>query len=186
MSDADFDLDPIKRRMEGAVASLKQEFQTLRTGRAASSMLEPITVDAYGSPTPINQLASVSVPEPRMLAVNVWDRSLVGAVEKAIRNSGLGVNPMTDGPIIRIVVPELNEERRRELTKVAGKYAEAARVAVRNVRRDGMDQLKKAKSSGMSEDEHDLWVEEVQSLTDAFVKRIDEALTVKEKEIMQV
>ncbi|WP_018631993.1 ribosome recycling factor [Neomegalonema perideroedes] len=186
MSDADFDLDPIKRRMEGAVASLKQEFQTLRTGRAASSMLEPITVDAYGSPTPINQLASISVPEPRMLAVNVWDRGLVGAVEKAIRNSGLGVNPMTDGPIIRIVVPELNEERRRELTKVAGKYAEAARVAVRNVRRDGMDQLKKAKAAGMSEDEHDLWGEEVQSLTDAFVKRIDESLTTKEKEIMQV
>ncbi|MDD2869866.1 ribosome recycling factor [Neomegalonema sp.] len=186
MSDADFDLDPIKRRMEGAIASLKQEFQTLRTGRAASSMLEPITVVAYGAPTPLTQLASVSVPEARMLAVNVWDRSLVGAVEKAIRNSGLGVNPMVDGPIIRIVVPELNEERRRELTKVAGKYAEAARVAVRNVRRDGMDQLKKAKSSGMSEDEHDLWGEEIQSLTDVYVKRVDEALTVKEKEIMQV
>lgn len=186
MSDAEFDLDPVKRRMEGAVASLKQEFQTLRTGRAASSMLEPITVDAYGSPTPLNQLGSVSVPEPRMLAINVWDRSLVGAVEKAIRNSGLGVNPMTDGPIIRIVVPELNEERRRELTKVAGKYAEAARVAVRNVRRDGMDQLKKAKASGMSEDEHDLWVEEVQGLTDAYVKRIDDSLATKEKEIMQV
>ena len=143
--DFELDTDDLKRRMDGAMANLKTEFASLRTGRASASMLEPVMVDAYGSQTPINQVGTVNVPEPRMVTINVWDKGLVGKVEKAIRESGLGINPQLNGTIIMLPIPELNEERRRELTKVAGQYAEHARVSVRNVRRDGMDQIKKAK-----------------------------------------
>jgi ribosome recycling factor len=149
-------------------------------------MLDPVMVDAYGAMTPINQVGTVNVPEPRMVTVNVWDKSLVGKVEKAIRESGLGINPQLNGTIIMLPIPELNEERRRELTKVAAQYAESARVAVRNVRRDGMDQIKKAKAQGMSEDDQKLWEAEVQELTDAHIAKVDQALEVKQAEIMQV
>jgi len=184
--DLDIDLDDLSRRMEGAMNALKQEFQTLRTGRASASMLEPIQVEAYGQMTPVNQVGTVNVPEPRMITLNIWDKSMVGPVEKAIRESGLGINPQTDGTIIRLPIPELNEERRKELTRVAAQYAENARVSVRNVRRDGMDQLKKAKSAGMSEDDNKLWADEVQQLTDTMIARVDEALESKQQEIMQV
>ncbi|RVV99532.1 ribosome recycling factor [Mesobaculum littorinae] len=182
----DPDIDDLKRRMDGAMSSLKQEFATLRTGRASATMVEPIHVDAYGQPTPINQVGTVNVPEPRMVTINVWDKSMIGKVEKAIRESGLGINPVVDGPIIRLPIPELNEERRRELSKVASQYAEHARVAIRNVRRDGMDQLKKAKANGMSEDDHKVWSAEVQEITDAAIANVDRALETKQEEIMQV
>lgn len=183
----ELDLDDILRRMNGAVSALKGEYAGLRTGRARASLLDPISIDAYGARMPINQLATVSVPDPRMISVQVWDRSQVGAVDKAIRNSDLGLNPMVDGQLLRIPIPELNEERRRELAKVAAKYAEQARVAVRNVRRDGMDLLKRLEKDGeISEDEHRLWSEEVQQITDAHIKSIDSALAQKEEEIMQV
>jgi len=186
MSDEDIDIDALKRRMDGALAALRGEFASLRTGRASASMLDPVMVEAYGSPTPINQLGTVTVPEPRMVLVNVWDKSLVNAVDKAIRNSGLGINPQMDGTILRLPIPELNEERRRELGKVAGQYAESARIAVRNVRRDGMDQLKKAKAAGMAEDDQKIWHDEIQELTDAAIGKIDAALDAKQQEIMQV
>ena len=172
--------------MDGAMASLRQEFASLRTGRASATMVEPVMVDAYGSLTPINQVGTVNVPEPRMVTINVWDRSLVGKVEKAIRDSGLGINPVVDGPIIRLPIPELNEERRRDLTRVAAQYAEHARVAIRNIRRDGMDQIKKAKSAGMSEDDQKLWETEVQELTDKHIAAVDKSLENKQEEIMQV
>ncbi|MFT4782969.1 MAG: ribosome recycling factor [Paracoccaceae bacterium] len=184
--DFDLDLDDIQRRMDGAMAALKSEFLTLRTGRAAASMLDPVMVDAYGSSTPINQVGTVNVPEPRMLTINIWDKGLVSKVEKALRESGLGINPVVDGTIIRLPIPELNEERRRELTKVAANYTEHARVAVRNVRRDGMDRLKKAKTNGLSEDDLKIWSDEVQTLTDAAISAIDVALERKQAEIMQV
>ncbi|MEM1277095.1 MAG: ribosome recycling factor [Pseudomonadota bacterium] len=184
--DIEIDVDDLSRRMEGAIASLKTEFASLRTGRASASMLEPVMVEAYGAPTPINQVGTVNVPEPRMVTVNVWDKSLVAAVDKAIRSSGLGINPVVDGTILRLPIPELNEERRRELTKVAGQYAESAKVAIRNVRRDGMDQIKKAKGEGMSEDDQKIWSDEIQELTDAFIKQVDEALETKQQEIMQI
>lgn len=180
------DTDDLTRRMDGAFANLRTEFASLRTGRASASMLEPVMVDAYGSPTPINQVGTVNVPEPRMVTVNVWDKGLVGKVEKAIRESGLGINPQLNGTIIMLPIPELNEERRRELTKVAGSYAENARVSVRNVRRDGMDQIKKAKNDGMSEDDQKLWEDEVQEMTNSYIKKIDEQLETKQAEIMQV
>jgi len=180
------DTDDLQRRMNGAMASLKTEFSSLRTGRASASMLDPILVDAYGSPTPINQLGTVNVPEPRMLTVNVWDKGLVNKVDKAIRESGLGINPQLNGTIIMLPIPELNEERRRELTKVASQYAESARISVRNVRRDGMEQIKKAKSEGMSEDDQKLWEEEVQEITNISIKTIDEALDSKQTEVMKV
>ncbi|NNU80714.1 ribosome recycling factor [Halovulum dunhuangense] len=182
----DIDIDALAKRMDGAVAALKGEFASLRTGRASASMLDPVMVDAYGSSMPINQCATINVPEPRMVLINVWDKSLVNAVDKAIRNSGLGINPVMDGTILRLPIPELNEERRRDLAKVAGQYAESARIAVRNVRRDGMDQLKKAKAAGMSEDDQKLWEQEIQDLTDATIKKIDAALEHKQEEIMQV
>ncbi|MDX1744166.1 MAG: ribosome recycling factor [Ruegeria sp.] len=187
MSD-DFELDTndLKRRMEGAMANLRTEFASLRTGRASASMLEPVMVDAYGSMTPINQVGTVNVPEPRMVTINVWDKGLVGKVEKAIRESGLGINPQLNGTIIMLPIPELNEERRRELGKVAGQYAEHARVSIRNVRRDGMDQIKKAKADGMSEDDQKFWETEVQDLTDEMIKTVDAALETKQAEIMQV
>lgn len=180
------DTDDLGRRMDGAMANLKVEFASLRTGRASASMLEPVMVDAYGSMTPINQVGTVNVPESRMVTINVWDKGLVGKVEKAIRESGLGINPQLNGTIIMLPIPELNEERRRELTKVAGSYAENARVSVRNVRRDGMDQIKKAKADGMSEDDQKLWESEVQDMTDAAIKAVDTQLETKQAEIMQV
>jgi len=187
MSAHKFELKDIERRMEGAVSVLKQELAGLRTGRASASLLDPITVDAYGSKMPLNQVATVSVPESRMITVQVWDRSQVGAVEKAIRESDLGLNPIVEGQIMRLPIPELNEERRQELAKVAHKYAEQARVAVRNVRRDGMEQLKKAeKDSDIGQDEQHTLSAKVQELTDAKVKAIDEVLEAKEAEIMQV
>jgi ribosome recycling factor len=173
--------------MDGAVETLRKEFGGLRTGRASASLLEPITVEVYGSEMPITQVGTIGVPEPRLITVQVWDRGSVKAVEKAIRESGLGLNPQTDGQLIRVPIPELNQERRAELAKVAHRYSEEARVAVRNVRRDGMDRLKKAQKDGdISEDEHKTLSDKVQGMTDTHVKKIDEALAAKEKEIMQV
>lgn len=186
MSDVEIDVDALQRRMDGARASLKTEFASLRTGRASGSILDTVMVDAYGSSMPLNQCGTVNVPEPRMVTVTVWDKSLIGAVEKAIRNSGLGINPVMDGMVLRLPIPELNEERRASLAKVAGQYAESARIAVRNVRRDGMDQVKKAKSDGMGEDDQKLWSDEIQSMTDTAISDIDKALELKQEEIMQV
>ncbi|MEM1428411.1 MAG: ribosome recycling factor [Pseudomonadota bacterium] len=180
------DVDDLMRRMDGAMVALKQEFASLRTGRASASMLDMIMVDAYSAMTPINQVGTVNVPEPRMITVNIWDKQLVGKAEKAIRESGLGINPVIDGTIIRLPIPELNEERRRELTKVAAQYAESARIAVRNVRRDGMDQIKKAKAGGMAEDDQKAWTDEIQEMTDTHISAIDQALETKQSEIMQV
>lgn len=180
----EIDTDDLQRRMDGAMNALKHEFASLRTGRASASIVDPIQVDAYGQMTPINQLGTVNVPEPRMVVINVWDKAMVGKVEKAIRESGIGINPVTDGPLIRLPIPELNEERRKQLSKVAAGYAENAKIAIRNVRRDGMDQIKKAK--GMSEDDQKMWSEEVQDMTDKAIAAIDKALEVKQAEIMQV
>ena len=180
------DTDDLQRRMDGALSAMKTEFASLRTGRASSSMLDPITVEVYGQRTPLNQLGTINVPEPRMVTVNVWDKTNVPLVEKAIRESGLGINPQLNGTIIMLPIPELNEERRRELSRVAGQYAESARVAVRNIRRDGMDQIKRAKSDGMSEDDQKFWEEAVQELTDKTIKMLDETLEGKQSEIMQV
>ncbi|MCX7644959.1 MAG: ribosome recycling factor [Rhodobacteraceae bacterium] len=185
-SDIEIDTDDLERRMDGALAALRHEFGSLRTGRASASMLDPILVDAYGSPTPINQLGTINVPEPRLVTINVWDRSLVGKVEKAIRESGLGINPQLNGTIIMLPIPELNEERRRELSKVAAQYAESARVAIRNVRRDGMDQIKKARAEGMSEDDQKFWHDAIQEMTDRHIALVDKALEAKQAEIMQV
>ena len=178
--------DDLQRRMDGALSAMKTEFSSLRTGRASSSMLDPISVELYGQRTPLNQLGTINVPEPRMVTVNVWDKTNVALVEKAIRESGLGINPQLNGTIIMLPIPELNEERRRELSRVAGQYAESARVAVRNIRRDGMDQIKKAKADGMSEDDQKFWEEAVQELTDNAIKMLDETLESKQAEIMQV
>ena len=180
------DTDDLQRRMDGALSAMKTEFSSLRTGRASSSMLDPITLEVYGQRTPINQLGTINVPEPRMVTINVWDKTNVPIVEKAIRESGLGINPQLNGTIIMLPIPELNEERRRELSRVAGQYAESARVAVRNIRRDGMDKIKKAKSDGMSEDDQKFWEEAVQEITDNSIKMLDEALESKQSEIMQV
>ena len=181
------DTDDLERRMKGAIASLRTEFASLRTGRGSASMLEPVMVDAYGQMTPINQVGTVNVPEPRMVTINVWDKALVDKVEKAIRESGLGINPQLNGTIIMLPIPELNEERRAQLSKVAGGYAENARVSIRNIRRDGMDQIKKAKNDGaMSEDDQKIWESEVQELTNKQIKAIDDALETKQAEIMQV
>jgi len=180
-------VDDLGRRMDGALEAFRKELAGLRTGRASVSLLEPIVVDAYGSSLPMNQVGTISVPEPRMLSVTVWDRGMVKAVEKAIRDSGLGLNPQTEGSTIRVPLPELTQERRKELAKVAHKYAEQTRVAIRNVRRDGMDMLKKAEKDGdISEDEHKKLADKVQQLTDQHIKKVDETLASKEKEIMQV
>jgi len=184
--DIEIDMSDLERRMDGAMNSLKTEFASLRTGRASSSMLEPVQVEAYGQMTPINQVGTINVPEPRMVTINVWDKSLVNKVEKAIRQSGLGINPQMNGTIIMLPIPELNEERRKDLTKVASQYAEHARVAIRNVRRDGMDKIKKAKAEGMSEDVQKFWEDAVQDLTDTYIKSVDETLETKQAEIMQV
>lgn len=182
-----YDKKDLERRMDGAIASLQTELQGLRTGRASVNLLDSVQVAAYGSSMPLSQVGSVSIMDSRMIAVNVWDKGLVGASDKAIREAGLGLNPVVDGQTLRIPIPPLNEERRVELTKVAGKYAEAARVSVRNVRRDGMDSLKKMEKDGdISEDDHRSLSDEVQKLTDSYVGKVDDALKAKEAEIMQV
>ncbi len=184
---APFDLNDIKRRMQGAVNSLKHDLNSLRTGRASPSLLDPIHVDAYGAAMSLNQVATVSVPEPRLLSIQVWDRGMVSAVEKAIRNSDLGLNPQTEGQVIRLRIPEMTEQRRKELVKVAHKYAEDARIAARHVRRDGMDHLKKLeKEHAISEDEEKRQAEAVQKATDQTMSEIDAVLAAKEKEIMHV
>ncbi len=180
---SEFNLKELRKRMEGAIVSLKTEFSGLRTGRASASLVEPIDVDAYGSKMPMVQVGTVSVPEPRMITINVWDKGLVGAVEKAIRESGLGINPVVDGQNVRVPVPPLTEERRAELAKVAAKYAEQAKIAIRNVRREGMEAVRTTEGG---EDEQKKHSEEVQKLTDELVKKVDEALAAKETEIMQV
>ena len=180
----DIDIDAIEKRMNGAVLAMKSEFQALRTGRASASLLDKIMVNAYGAMTPLNQCAGINVPEPRMITVTVWDKTLIDSVDKAIRESNLGINPVGDGMMLRLPIPELNEERRIELTKVAGGYAESARIAVRNVRRDGMDQVKK--SDELSEDDQKIWSDEIQELTNVSIKKIDEVLDQKQAEIMQV
>ena len=179
--------DDLQRRMEGALEVLSREFSGLRTGRASISLLEPITVDAYGQQMPMAQVGTIGIPEARMLTVQVWDKGLVSNVEKAIRESDLGLNPASDGQLVRIPIPPLNEERRVEITKIAGKYAEETRVALRNVRRHGMDELKKAEKNGdISKDEQHDFDGEIQAITDQFVKKVDDALLKKEQEIMQV
>jgi len=177
----------LRRRMDGAVEVLRKEFGGLRTGRASASLLEPVTVSAYGGTVPLSQVASINVPEPRMITVQVWDRGVVKAVDKAIREAGLGLNPQTEGQVIRVPIPELNEERRRELTRVAARYAEQARVSVRNVRRDGIEALRRLEKAGeISQDEHRKLQNDIQHLTDDHIKRIDETLAQKDKEILQV
>ena len=183
----DPDIDDLKRRMNGAVQVLGDEFAGLRTGRAMPALLEPINVDAYGSRMPMNQVGTINAPDARLLTVQVWDKSLVAAVEKAIREADLGLNPQTDGMTVRVPIPQLSEERRVEMTRIAGKYAEQARIAVRNVRRDGIDKLKRMEKDGeMSRDEQRAWTDEIQTLTDAAIKTIDEAFAAKEAEILQV
>jgi ribosome recycling factor len=180
-------LKGIQRRMDGALEALRKEFGGLRTGRASVSLLEPVTVEAYGSSVPLNQVANINVPEPRLITVNVWDRGMVKAVDKAIREAGLGLNPQAEGQTIRVPIPDLNQERRRELTKVAAKYAEAARVAVRNVRRDGIEALRRQEKDGdISQDEQKKLERDIQHLTDDHIKKVDETLAQKDKEILQV
>ena len=187
MSGGQPDLADLGKRMDSALEVLRKELQGLRTGRASASLLEPIVVEAYGSEMPLTQVGTVNVPEPRMLTVQVWDRGLVKAVEKAIRNSNLGLNPSVDGQLLRVPLPELTQERRNELVKVAHKYAEQTRIAVRNVRRDGMDQLKRMEKDGdISQDEHKQWSDEVQKLTDKHIDAINQLLEHKEKDILQV
>jgi ribosome recycling factor len=187
MANETHDINEIKRRMQGASAVLKTELSGLRTGRASAHMLDPVMVEAYGAQMPLNQVASVSIPEPRLIAVNVWDRSLVHAVEKAIINSNLGLSPATEGQMIRLRIPELNEERRKELVKIAHKYAETARVAVRHVRRDAMDLIKKLeKDHKISKDDHDRFSGDVQKATDTGIADIDHTLAGKEKEILTI
>jgi len=177
----------IQKRMEGALASLHHEFSGLRTGRASTNLLDNVQVDAYGTMMPMNQVGTVNAPEPRMLTVQVWDKSMVKAVEKAIANANLGLNPAADGQLVRVPIPALSEDRRKEMSKIAGKYAEAAKVAVRNVRRDGMDELKaQEKAKKISEDQMHGDSEKLQKLTDEYVKKIDDALAIKEKDIMSV
>ncbi|WP_421786702.1 ribosome recycling factor [Hyphobacterium sp.] len=181
------DLKDLKRRMDGAIDALHKDFGSLRTGRASASLLDAVHVEAYGSPTPINQVGTVSVPEPRMISVQVWDKTMVAAVDKAIRNSPLGVNPVVEGTLLRIPIPPLNEERRAELAKAASAYAEHARVAIRNIRRDGMDTLKQMEKDGeISEDELKSQSDSVQKLTDDYVGKVDSSLKSKQDEIMQV
>jgi len=181
------DLSDVKRRMAGALETLRKELGGLRTGRASANLLDPVMVEAYGQKMPLSQVGSVSVPEPRLITVTVWDKGQVKAAEKAIRDAGLGLNPMADGSLIRVPLPDLTQERRQELVKLASKYAEQARVSVRNVRRDGMDLLKTAeKKHQISQDEHRKQSDEVQALTDSNIKKIDETLATKEKEILQV
>ena len=183
----EFNLQDFSRRMDGAINSLKGEFSGLRTGRASASLLDPVVIEVYGSKMPLNQLATLSIPDPRTISVQVWDKSQVEVIDKTIREAGLGLNPNMDGQLIRIPIPELNSERREELCKVASKYAENARIAVRNVRRDGMDTLKKLeKSSDISQDDQKKYGNDIQNITDSFIKEIDEILQKKTTEIMNV
>jgi ribosome recycling factor len=187
MSNQKPDLTKYRDRMDKAVVALKEEFGGLRTGRASATLLEPIMVEAYGSSMPITSVAAISVPEPRMISVSVWDKGMVTAVEKAIRNAGIGLNPVVDGTTLRVPIPALTEERRKELAKIAGKYAEQQRIAVRNVRREAMEDLKKAEKDGsISKDDQKRYETEIQGFTDAAIKRVDETLKTKEQEIMQV
>lgn len=187
MSDTVVDLADINRRMEGAITSLKSDLTGLRTGRASANILDPITVEAYGQQMPMNQVGTVTVPEPRMISVQVWDKSMVAAVEKAIRESDLGLNPVTDGTNLRVPLPELNEERRKEIAKVAHQYAEQARIAIRHVRRDGMDALKKAEKDGdIGQDDARATSDKVQKSTDDMIAEVDKLVAAKEAEIMQV
>jgi ribosome recycling factor len=187
MATATHDINELKRKMQNTLGVLKQEFSGLRTGRASASLLDPVHVDAYGASMPLAQVATVSVPEPRLLSVSVWDRSLVHAVEKAITAANLGLNPQTEGQTIRLRIPELNEERRKELVKVAHKYAEAARVAIRHVRREGLDVVKKLeKDHAISKDDHERMSEEIQKITDQMIGDVDHLLAAKEKEILTV
>ncbi len=184
---ADPDIADVERRMNGAAEAFKRELAGLRAGRASAALLEPVTIDAYGSKLPINQVGTIGVPDPRMLTVQVWDQGLAGAVEKAVRDSGLGLNPQTEGNLVRVPIPQLTEERRVEMTKVANKYAEQARVAARNVRRDAIEKLRRMEKDGeISQDDQRAWSEEIQQLTNSTTKVIDETLSIKEKEIMQV
>ncbi|WP_031553337.1 ribosome recycling factor [Parvularcula oceani] len=178
------DFKELEKRMDGALASLKTEYAGLRSGRATASLLEPVTVNAYGSDMPLNQVGTVGVPDPRTLSVQVWDKGLVGAVEKAIRESGLGLNPVTDGQTVRVPMPPMTEERRKDLAKMTGKYAESTKVAIRNIRRDGMDEIKKA--DDIPEDDQKRFQDQVQKLTDDKIKEVDRMHSVKEEEIMQV
>ncbi len=186
IDDFELDLDDLERRMNGAIAALKREFASLRTGRASAVMVEPIVVEAYGTRMPLPQCGTVNVPEPRLLSISVWDKSIVSNVAKAIQDSGLGITPVVEGTVIRLPVPELNEQRRLKLTRVAAQYAETTRVAIRNVRRDGMEQLRKAKVDGVSEDEVRLWSDEVQEITDRYVAEVDQLLESKQTEVMAV
>lgn len=181
------DLPDLNRRMQGALEALRHEFSGLRTGRASVSLLEPVMVNAYGSEMPLNQVGTISAPEARMLTVQVWDRGLVGAVDKAVRAAALGLNPIVDGQLLRIPLPELTQQRRQELSKIAHKYAEQARIAVRNVRRDGMEHLKRQEKDGeIGQDDHRRLHDEVQKMTDETIRKIDEMLAAKDKDIMQV
>ena len=186
MENEDFDLESLNKRMFGALNSLKNDFHVLRTGRASSAMLDTILVEVYGNLVPINQCATINIPEPRMVTVNVWDKANVALGEKAISSSGLGINPVSDGTVLRLPIPELNEERRKELSKLAGTYAEQARIAVRNVRRDGMDKIKKLKNDSMSDDDAKIWSDEIQELTNQTISMIDKSLEEKQSEIMQI
>ena len=185
MNEFNLDISDIEKRMSGAIASLKNDFLSLRTGRASSSMIEPVVVEVYGSKLPLNQCATVTVPESRVLSVNVWDVNNVNMVEKAIINSGLGLTPQTEGNFIRLIIPELNEERRKELAKLAATYAENAKIAIRNVRKDGMDKIKKFRSEGMSEDESQVWSDEIQVLTDKMTLFIESLQKEKQSEILK-
>ena len=182
----EFDVENIRKRMNGALESVKNDFKSLRTGRASSSILDNITVEVYGSKIPISQCSTINVPEPRLITINVWDKENISTIEKSIQNSGLGINPVTEGNLLRLPLPELNEERRKEISKLAAQFAEQSRVSVRNVRKDGMDKIKKLKSEGMSEDDEKFWSEEVQNLTNDFIKQIDEILRIKQDDLLKV
>ena len=184
MNEFNLDISDIEKRMSGAIASLKNDFLSLRTGRASASMLEPVVVEVYGSKLPLNQCASVTVPEPRVLSVNVWDVNNVTMVEKALINSGLGLTPQTEGNFIRLIIPELNEERRKELAKLAASFAENAKIAIRNVRKDGMDKIKRLRAEGMSEDEAQIWSDDIQELTDKMTVSVEELQKEKQSEIV--
>lgn len=182
---SEHDIAGLRKRMDGALKTLAHEFAGLRTGRASANLLDSVTVDAYGSMMPLNQVANINIPEPRLLVVQVWDKTMVKAVEKAIGSAGLGLNPAADGQMVRVPIPDLSQERRAELIKIAGKAAESGKVAVRNIRRDGMDHYKKMEKDGdISKDDHQRKSDEIQKLTDEFIKKIDDMLAVKEKEIM--
>ena len=184
MDEFDLNISDIEKRMSGALTSLKNDFLSLRTGRASSSMLDPVLVEVYGSKLPLNQCSSITVPESRVISVNVWDANNVNMVEKALINSGLGLSPQTEGHIIRLIIPELNEERRKELAKLAATFAENAKIAIRNVRKDGMDKIKKLRSEGMSEDEAQVWSGEIQDLTDKMILSVDSLQKEKQSEIV--